>query len=160
VRELKFGDVVTAIASLTVIMVFISGPLTLVLTPALGKFNAFELSGFVSFILSPLIVGYIFARQIWEENRTRTIAKITVIFTVLVMLIILMENATVEYAPMVRADYLKANPTATPSEFDWYNIELMAISSEVFLSGVFMLAITFIGLYIGSMLKKPTKSPK
>jgi len=69
----------------------------------------------------------------------------------------LIEDATVEWAPYIRAYYLKANPTATPSEFDWYNIELRALASESFLTVVVMLAITFIGLYIGSQLKKPTR---
>jgi len=155
---LKFGDVVTAVASLIVIIIFISFPLTLVLTPALGNYEAFELSGFVSFILSPIIVGYIFTQKIWEENRTKTIAKIALLVAVLAMFTVLIEDAVVEWTPYIRADYLKANPTATPSAFDWYNIELSALASEVFITVVLMLPITFIGLYIGSTLKKPTKT--
>jgi len=155
---LKFGDIIIAVASLIVIIIFISLPLTLVLTPVLGNYNAFELSGFVSFILSAIIVGYIYTQKIWEENRTKTIAKISVLVAILAMFVTLLENATVEWAPYIRTDYLKANPTADPSAFDWYNIEMMALGSEVFLTVAIMLAITFIGLYIGSMLKKPTKT--
>jgi hypothetical protein len=156
--RLKFGDVVTAVASLTIIASIISFPLTTVLTPALGSYNAFELTTFVSLILSPIIVGYIFAQKIWEEDKTKIIAKISVLFAVLSMFMVLIENSIVEWAPMFRADYLKVNPTATPSAFEWYNIELSALSSEVFLVVVLVLALTFIGLYIGSMLKKPKKS--
>jgi len=111
---------------------------------------------FVSFLLSAVIVGYIFTQKIWEENRTKTIAQITVLFTVFVVSVALVENATVEWVPMFRAKYLEANPTASPSPSDWYYIERFALIAENFLSGILMLAVTFIGLYIGSMLKKPT----
>lgn len=72
---LKFGDVVIAVASITIILILIMFPLILVLTPALGNFAGFELSAVISFLLSPIIVGYIFSQKIWEENRTKTIAK-------------------------------------------------------------------------------------
>jgi len=155
---LKFGEVVTAVASLTIILILIMFTLTLVLTPALGNYTGFELSAFVSFFLSAIIVGYIFTQKIWEENRTKTIAKITVLFTVLAMSLIIMENATVEWTPYIRAEYQKAHPTADPSAFDWYYIQRLELIAEDFIVVVLILAITFIGLYIGSMLKKPTKT--
>jgi len=158
VITLKFGDVVTAVASLTVIVILIYFPLTLVLTPALGNYAGYTLSAFISFPISAIIVGYIFAQKIWEENRTKTIAKISVLFTVLALLLILVENASMEWTPMIREEYLKANPTANPSASDWYYIERLAILLEDFILVVFMFALSFIGLYIGSMLKKPTKS--
>jgi len=157
---LKFGDIVIAVASIIVIIVLISFPLMLVLTPALGEYNAFELSGFVAFILSPIIVGYIFAKQIREEDRTKTILKIAVLVAVLAMFTVLIEDAIVEWAPYYRAEYLKVNPTATPTAFDWYNIQLSALSTEVFAAVALMLAFTFIGLYIGSQLKRPAQSQK
>jgi len=158
VINLKFGDVVIAVASLTITLILIMFPLTLVLTPALGNFAGFELSAVISFLFSAIIVGYIFSQKIWEENRTKTIAKITVLFTVLAMSLTIMENATVEWAPMFRAEYLKVNPTADPSAFDWYYIERLELIAEDFFVIVLILAFTFIGLYIGSTLKKPTKS--
>jgi hypothetical protein len=129
-----------------------------VLTPALGSYNAFELSTFVSLFFSPIIVGYLCAQKIREENRTRTIANIAVLFAVLAMFMVLIEDTVVEWAPYISADYLKANPAATPSAFDWYNIQLSTLSSEVFLTVLLTFVITSIGLYIGSMLKKTTKT--
>jgi len=130
----------------------------LALTPALGEYNAFEISGFVVFILGPIITGYIFAKQIREENRTKTILKIAVLVAVLAMFTVLIEDAIVEWVPYYRAEYLKANPSATPTAFDWYNIQLSALSQEVFAAVALMLAFTFIGLYIGSTLRKTTKT--
>jgi hypothetical protein len=73
---------------------------------------------------------------------------------------VLVEDSIAEWTPYIRAEYLKANPTTAPSAFDWYNIELSALSQEVFLTIVLTFALTFIGLYIGSMLKKTAKSQK
>jgi len=156
---LKFGDVITAVASLTIIAVLIMFPLTLVLTPALGNFAGFMLSAVIAFLISAIIAGYIFSQNIWEERRTRTVAKITVLFTLLITVLVLIENAASgDWTPMVREDYLNANPTATPSTSDWYYIERLAIIQDDFINVILMLTITFIGLYIGSTLKKPTKT--
>jgi len=130
----------------------------LLLTPAIGEYNAFELSGIVVFLLGPIITGYIYAKQIREEDRTKTILKIAVLVAFIAMFMVLIEDAVVEWAPYYRAEYLKANPTANPSAFDWYNIQLAALSMEGFGAAALMLIFTFIGLYIGSQLKKPTKT--
>lgn len=155
---MKFGDIIIATASIIVICVLISYPLMLALTPATGEYNAFELSGFVVFILSPIIVGYIFAKQIREEDRTKTILKIAVLVAFIAMFMVLLDDAVVEWAPYYRAEYLKANPTATPTAYEWYNIQLAALTMETFAAAAVMLVLTFIGLYIGSQLKKPTKT--
>ena len=130
----------------------------LALTPALGEYNAFELSGFVVFFLGPVITGYIYAKQIREENRTKTILKIAVLVAFVALFMVLIEDAVVEWAPYYKAEYLKANPTATPTPSEWYNIQLAALSMEGFTAAAVMLAFTFIGLYIGSTLKRPTKT--
>jgi len=143
-----------------VFLIVISFLLTLALTPALGSYNAFELSTFVSLLLGPIIVGFLCAEKIRVENRTRTIADIAALFAVIAMFMVLVENSIVEWTTYFRADYLKANPTAAPSAFDWYNIELAGLSQEVFLAVVLTFAFTFIGLYIGSTLKRSQKSQK
>jgi hypothetical protein len=74
------------------------------------------------------------------------------------MFMVLIDDAVVEWAPYYKAEYLKTNPTATPTTFEWYNIQLAALSMEAFATVALMLAFTFIGLYIGSTLKKPAKS--
>jgi len=130
----------------------------LALTPALGEYNAFEISGFAVFILGPIITGYIFAKQIREEDRTKTILKIAVLVAFIAMFMVLLDDAVVEWAPYYRAEYLKANPTATPTAYEWYNIQLAALSMEGFAAAALMLIFTFIGLYIGSTLKRSTKT--
>jgi len=154
---LKFGDMVIAIASLTIILILFF-PLGLVLTAALGN-AGFELGAFVSAFLSTIIVGYIYAQKIWEENRTKTIAQIAVLFTVLIMFMGTMESAaTADWTPKIKEEYMKANPVATPSASDWYYIEKFFLTLQNFLVVVLVLALSFIGLYIGTMLKKTTKT--
>jgi len=158
-RKLKFGDIIIAVASQITVGVLIMFPATLVFTPALGNLGGFTLSAVIAFLLSAIIVGYIFTQSIWEENRTKTIAKITVLFTVLVMVIVLIENAaSSDWTPMVKENYKDAYPAASPSTSDWYYIERLALIEDDFMNVVLMLAITFVGLYIGSTLKKPTKT--
>jgi len=158
VITLKFGDIITAVASLAIIFILILYPLTLVFAPSLGNYQAFELGSFVSFILTTIIVGYIFAPKIREENRTKTIAKITILFAVFMIFMVYMELAVTEWTPMIKEEYMKANPTATPSASEWYYIQALRLTGEKFLILVLMLVVTFGGLYIGSMLKKPATS--
>jgi hypothetical protein len=54
---LKFGDIVAAVASLTVIRVLIMTPLYMVLAPTLGIYWGGIITGAVSTFLSALIVG-------------------------------------------------------------------------------------------------------
>ena len=80
---MRFGDVVTCVASLAVIMVLVSVPIELVLVPALAPPWGTLVTQAVSFFLTALIGGYIFARKIWEEAGIQAIAKITVFCAVL-----------------------------------------------------------------------------
>jgi len=158
---LRFGDVVTCVASLAVIMVLIHFPLLMVLVPALGFYWGLNVSAIISVFLSALIGGYIFAGKIWEEARMEAIAKITVLAAVLMMFAVVMESAALaDWAPAVKEAYQEANPTATLSTFEWYAVESMWLSTQVVLNVVIVLALGFIGLYVGSMLRKPVKSQK
>ena len=88
----------------------------------------------------------------------KAILKIAVLVAFIAMFMVLMDDAVVEWAPYYIAEYLKANPTATPTAFEWYNIQLAALTMETFAAAAVMLVFTFIGLYIGSALKKTTKT--
>jgi len=148
---------VIAVASV-VFLLFLFFPLGLVLTAALGN-TGYELGALVSAFLCTIIVGYIYAQKIWEENRTKTIAQIAVLFTVLIMFVGTIESAaTADWTPKIKEEYMKANPAATPSVTDWYYIEKFYLTLENFIVAILVFAITFTGLYIGSTLKKPTKT--
>jgi len=154
---LKFGDVVTAVASLAVILVLVGFPIEMVLVPALGTDWATYVSGAVSIFLSALIGGYIFAGKIWEA-RMEAIAKITVLSAALMIFYVISLPALADWNPAVKEAYLEANPGTTLSTSEWLNVESLAILQVMFIDVVMVLVFVFIGLYVGSMLRRPGKS--
>ncbi len=156
---MKFGDVVTAVASSVVVMVLIHFPLMIVLIPALGSYWGINVSAIISVLLSALIVGYVFAAKIWEESRMEAIAKITVLAALLMAFAVVMEVAAMaDWTTWVKETYLEANPGASLSAFEWYVVEGTYLGAMMFLNVIIVLLLGFIGLYVGSMFKRPAKS--
>jgi len=154
---LKFGDVVTAVASLVVVDVLILTPLDLVLVSALGFLWGVNVSAFVSGFIAALITGYIFAGKIWEARR-EAIVKITVLTAALVGVIAMLLPALPAWSPSVREEFQKMFDITTLSKSEWLGVEMMALYLNVFVNVVVMLVLGFIGLYVGSMLRRPAKS--
>jgi hypothetical protein len=112
----------------------------------------------VSFFVSALISGYVFAGKIWEARR-ESITKITVLWAALVMLFAIIVPATwADWGPIAKEEYLAAHPGATLSTAEWLTWEMMTLDSFMFLIVVIALVLGFIGLYVGSILRKPSKS--
>jgi hypothetical protein len=156
--RLKFGDIVIAVASLSVILLFLSLILGLVLIPAIGWDWGPTVNAIISMLLSGLIVGAIFSKKIWEEARTKTIAKIIAVGAVLMMLFYAAAiPAQGDWTPAVKEAYQSANPGTTLSKTQWLAVELSALSEEIALNVFIGIVLGFIGLYIGSMLRKPAK---
>ena len=156
---MKFGDVVIAVASLAVILLVIEVPLGVVLIPALGFEWGPTVYSAVSILLSALIVGYIFAGKI-SEARMEAIAKILVLGAVLWMLFLINYSSYADWAPTVKEAYQTAHPETTLSTYEWVIVESMALSQMMFINVVMGLVLAFIGLYAGSMLRRPVKSGK
>lgn len=157
---MRFGDLVMSVASIAVISALIAAPLDIVLVSALGLKLGYDISWIVSFFLSALIGGYIFAEKIWEARR-EAITKITVLWAALVSVLAAIVPATLaDWGPMVKEEYLAANPGTTLSTSEWVTWEFVYLGVFTFLVVVVALVSGFIGLYIGSMLRKPVKSQK
>jgi hypothetical protein len=159
---LKFGDVVMAVATIAVISAVIGFPLDLVFVSAFGFKYGQDVGVFVSFFLSALIGGYIFAGKIWEARR-ETITKITVLWAALVTLIVTMVPAGVaHWGLMAEEEFQLMFPGATePSTAaEWVSYEMIYNASLMFLIVGIALVLGFIGLYVGSMLRRPAKSGK
>jgi len=159
---LKFGDLVMSVASMAVIFALIAAPLEMVLFSALGISDmnnwGYMVSLIVSFFLSALISGYVFAGKIWEARR-ESITKITVLWAALVMLLAIIVPATwAEWGPIAKEEYQAAHPGATLSTAEWLTWEMMYLDLFMFLIVVIALVLGFIGLYVGSMLRRPAKS--
>ena len=156
---MKFGDVVTCVASIALINVLIGVPVENVLVSALGFYWGHTVSMAVSFLLGALIIGYIFAGKIWEARR-EAITKITVLAAALIMLFAMHLPALADWTPMVKETYQEMYPATTLSTSEWVIVEMMVLSLNLFVNVVMVLVLVSIGLYVGSMLRKPVKSQK
>jgi len=154
---LRFGDVVTAVASIAVIMILISVPFGMVLASVLGFYWANYVSMSVSILLSGLIIGYIFARKIWEARR-EAISKIAVLAAALNMLFAMHLPALGHWAKMIEEAYEEMYPATELSTSEWVFWEMTVLSLNLLLNAVIMFVLVFIGLYVGSMLRKQVKS--
>ena len=156
---MKFSDIVIAVASLAVVLLFLEVILGLVLIPAIGWDWGPTVVGITCFLLSGLIVGAVFSRKIWEEAGIKTIAKIIVLGAVLLILVYAASIPSLgDWTPLVKENYQNANPGKTLTTSQWFYVEEAALG-EVIALNVFMgVVLSFIGLYIGSMLRKPRKS--
>ncbi len=154
---MRIGDIVICVASIAVIFALIAVPLELLFVSVLGLEPGYDVGVFVAIFLSALVSGYIFAGKLWEARR-ESIAKITVVWTALVIVIAANIPAAVEdWGPKVKAEYLAANPGATLSTSEWVYWEMMYVDIFIFITIALTLVLSLIGLYVGSMLKKPVK---
>jgi len=160
--KLKFGDIVIAVASIAVIDALIAFPLGLVFVSALGL-ELLELGQdvgcFVSLFLSALIGGYIFAGKIWEARR-EAITKITVLLaTFMGAMAMVIPAGVAHWGLMAEEDFQLMYPgAAEPSTAEWVSWEMMSNALFTFIVVGGALLLGFIGLYVGSMLRKPKKS--
>jgi flagellar biosynthesis protein FliQ len=149
---LKFGDVIIAVASIVVLTYLFEYPLGFVFN--LQTNGGQWADGLISILLSALIVGIVFAGKIWEETRIKAILRILVLVAVLFIFGLWISVSSSDWISAIR----EANPHPTYTASNWYYFDSSVAVGTVFLNVVFVLVSSFIGLYIGSMLRKPKKS--
>jgi len=84
---LRFGDVITAVASLFLVTVLISYPLEIVLISILGLYWGPTIGALISVLLGAFIISYIFSGKINDGDWKEAVFKISVLFTVLMLLL-------------------------------------------------------------------------
>jgi len=161
--RLKFGDLVMVVATIAVVYALIAAPLQWVLFSAVG-ISAMNNWGYITILivtvfLSTLINGYIFAGKIWEARR-ESITKIAVLWAALMMLFAVIVPASNAYWGLaVREDFEAMYPDAPePSTAEWLTYNWMFLDLFTCIMVGIELVTAFVGLYVGSMLKRPAKS--
>lgn len=153
---MKFGDIITAVASLAVIYIV----LDFVFFAAVISVNTYwgpDISTIVSALVASLIVGYMFAAKIHEESRTRAISKIIVLST-LVLTFYTMALFANPYMNTAVQDGLESMfSTSGWTTWDWVAYAQLMMSMLVTMNLIFNLVFGFVGLYAGSMLKRGAK---
>ena len=155
---MKFGDVIMAVASLTVVMILLYAVLLAVFVPV-NTYWGQNIAGILSTLVASLIMGYRFAVKIHEKSRMGAIGRIAVLFTVVLMFVVMALVAVNPHMQTAMDESLES--TYSTSEWtttDWAGFSWVSMVMLVALNTVIVLVFSFIGLYAGSMLKRPTKS--
>jgi small-conductance mechanosensitive channel len=142
----------------TVSLVLVALVLDPFLLVAFGSLNpnptSDTLAGVISFLVASLVVGYVFALDIQEESRVRAIGVIVVLstFTYTTFSTIWMANG---FAYPRFRNFMNSMFNRTV----WTDYDLNAYAAlTVSLQAIVCIVIGFIGLYVGSMLRKPSTS--
>jgi hypothetical protein len=156
---LRLGDVIAAVASLFLVTVLISYPLEMVLISTLGLHSGPPIGAAISVLLGALIIGFIFSGRA-NNGRKEAIAKISVLFTVLMLFSIVLNNAVLgeDFSNWVHESYQESNPTASLTTFEWFLVGGLFIGSQMFMNGIVLFLLSLIGLFIGSMFGKKTNT--
>jgi len=157
--RLKFSDAILAVATGAVIDVLVYFVLGIALIPSMGSYWGLNSAAIVSMLVAGLVVGCVFAGKIQEESKMRAIGKIAVLFGAVTSSAVMLSNsANGYYNAWVKETLQSMYSTGAWTTTDWYAYEQLALAGQVALNVVLALVLGFIGLYIGSMLRKPRKS--
>jgi hypothetical protein len=155
---LKFGDVVTAASSLIVIEILLNFVLLAVLVPA-NSYWAPDIAGSISLLVAALIVGYVFAVKIQEESRRGAIGRIVVVHAAMLAFAAMALFSANPYTGTAIKEGLESLfSTSTWTTSDWYAYSQIGIVMSLAANVVFALLFGFIGLYAGSMFRKPKET--
>jgi hypothetical protein len=147
---LKFSDVVLA----TVSIVLIARLLYSILAVAFVPLKSDPLAFIIALLVAPLIVGYVFSPKIQEESKIKAIGSIVVLSTFVLMVWLVIWFASPQASPQFK-DFLSSMfNTSGWTNYEW---EVYSALLQTMLT-VIGLVLLFIGLYAGSMLRKPKKT--
>jgi hypothetical protein len=154
---LKFGDVMTAVASLVVVYMLLDFVLLAVVINV-NSYWAPDIATVVSVLVASLIVGYVFAGKIKEESRIGAIGRLVVLSTV-VLTFYTMTLFTNPYGGAIIEETLESMfSTSGWTTMDWVVYSQLLMIMIAALNIIFDLVFGFVGLYAGSMLRKPKRS--
>jgi len=154
---LEFGDAILAMASLTVVYLLIYSVLSIVLVP-MNSFWGLNVSFVVSVLVSASIVGYVFAGKIREESRMVSIGKVVVLFAFVIMFLALIGSVGGHSGALTDENLQNMYNTSTWTNIDWVAYEMVAVVLNTSVNVLGALALGFVGLYLGSMLKPSAKT--
>lgn len=154
---MKFGDVIIAAASVVLFGLIFDAILMAAFVPMNNGSASDPLAYIISFLVVSVIVGYVFALRIQDESRIRAIGSIVILSAFALILFTAAWVASPFASPWARDSINNVYTTTATS--GWTDYDLAAYSALLFsLDVIIALVLSFIGLYAGSMLKKPKKA--
>jgi hypothetical protein len=156
--RLKFGDVITAVASLIVIEILIDFVFLAVFVSVISYWGTY-VAAILSILVGSLIVGYVFAAKIEEESKKGAIGRIVVLSAVVVLFYVMVLFAANPYFGTEIDEGVRSMfSTSGWTTRDWLAYSQLAIVMLLAVNVVLSLVLSFIGLYMGTVLRKPKKS--
>jgi hypothetical protein len=156
---LKFSDVILAVATVVVINVLVEFVLGIVLIPSMGSYWGLNSSFILSALVTGLVVGIVFAGKIQEESRIRAVGKIAVLLgAVEAVAVLLSASANSYFGAYITETVQSMFSTSAWTTTDWFVYWQLGLLEGMALNVVLVLVLGFIGLYVGSMLRKPKKT--
>lgn len=152
---MKFSDVIIAMVSLVLLGLILDAFLRVGFIPMNNGSLSYVLSLIIAFLVASLVVGYVFALKIQEDSRIKATGVIDVLSTFTFMLfysVWICNLYASEYFTGAVNYIFPTSGTTTVYEVDAYSALLVSIVAIV------AFVVIFIGLYAGSMVRKP--SPK
>jgi len=146
------------VASLTVVAILIFFVFLVVFVPV-DPYWGVDIANILSILVASLIVGYVFAAKIQEGSRMGAIGRIVVLFAVVIMFTFMGSVAANPYMGAMMEEGLESMfSTSGWTTTDWLGYSQLVLVMMAALNVVFALVFGFIGLYVGSGLRKPKKS--
>jgi len=156
---LKFSDVILAAATTVVIYGLIYFVFGFGLISFMSSYWAEVSTIILSLLVAGLVGGLVFAGKIQEESRIRAVGKIAVLFAAATMfLTVITFSANSYFGANVKETLQSMYSTGAWTTTDWFTAMQLATFIDVALQVVFTLVFGSIGLYAGSMLRKPKKT--
>jgi heme exporter protein D len=112
------------------------------------------LSYIITFLVVSFVVGYVFALKIQEESRIRAVLSITVLTSFLAIFFFAIWIASPFGSPWFKDSLSSSINTSGWTDYQWSAYTALLVSLDVLIGFV----LSFIGLYAGSLLRKPKKT--
>jgi hypothetical protein len=156
---LKFSDIILAVAVVGVISVLVQFVLSMALIPSMGSYWGLNSSFILSALVAGLVGGAVFAGKIQEESRIRAVGKIAVLLGALeAFAVMLSASANSYFSAYIKETLQSMFSTGSWTTTDWFAYTQLGLLEGMALNVVLAIVLGFIGLYVGSMLRKPKKT--
>lgn len=149
---MKFGNVITAVATYAVLQILIAFPIASVALPTFGvtMFTHYA-TGLAAVFLSMLTVGYLFREEI-KEGKRDAILRIVVLSAFYELLVVVFQPTLADWTPTA-TELFAGIPVTT---IEWFLYDLSR-RGNMFFNIIIIIGLSTLGLYIGSKLKKTEK---
>ena len=151
---MKFSDVILATAAFVLFGLILDAILEVAFVPLKPNTTSDTLSFIISYLIVSLVVGYVFALKIQEESRIRAVLSITVLSSFLAIFFFAIWIANPFVSPWFKDSLSSSINTSGWTDYQWASYTALFVSLDIIIGFV----ISFIGLYAGSMLRKPKKT--